>query len=31
MNQIVVAASPDLLPAALFAPTPKAARRVLGV
>jgi len=29
MNQLILAPSPDLLPARLFAPTPKAAQRVV--
>jgi site-specific recombinase XerD len=29
MNQLIIAPTPDLLPPALFAPTPKAAKRVL--
>jgi len=29
MNQIILSPTPDLLPARLFAPTPKAAKRVL--
>jgi hypothetical protein len=29
MNQIIIAPSPGLIPARLFTPTPKAAKRVL--